>query len=151
MEKTAKVTHSGFSLIELLIVIGILAIISAIGVSGFSMAQKRARDAGRKSDLAQFRSSLESYANNNNGLYLTHATVVNADTICGASDLNLGFSCPVDVKSATSPYGYKYISDASATRYALYAYLEVTSNYWAMCSNGNTLSKATAPVVADCP
>jgi type IV pilus assembly protein PilA len=159
MNKTAqffkKSGYKGFSLIELLIVIAILGILSSVVALGFTKAQKSARDAGRRSDLAQFRSALESFANGHNGLYPAHASAVNADSLCGASDLNLGITCPVDPKNGTVPFGYKYISDGSAgvtaTKYALYEYLEVSSDYFAMCSTGTTLSKASIPTIADCP
>lgn len=159
MQETAKKNYRGFTFIELLIVIAILAIVSAIGVSGFTSAQKKGRDAGRKSDLGQFRNALESYANKNDGLYIAHTTVVAADTICGATELNLGITCPIDVKNGTAPFGYKYISDgstgATATRYALYAALEAPSpsanTYFGLCSNGSTLSQAAVPTIASCP
>ncbi|MFZ1721320.1 MAG: type II secretion system protein, partial [Microgenomates group bacterium] len=43
--------QSGFSLLELLVVISIIAILVAMGVAGFTTAQRKARDARRSGDL----------------------------------------------------------------------------------------------------
>lgn len=55
----------GFTLIELLVVIGIISILSAGGVTQFTRAQARSRDARRQSDLEQVRSALELYRADN--------------------------------------------------------------------------------------
>lgn len=139
--------NKGFSLIELLIVIAILAIISSVGMMGFTAAQKRTRDTNRKSDLQQYRSSLEAYANRNNGLY-PNATI-DANSLCGASYLNLGITCPTDPKSGT----YEYIGDG--LKYVLYGVLENPSpsanTYFGLCSTGTSLSQAGVPTLGNCP
>lgn len=147
---------SGFTLVELLIVIGIIGALMSITIYGFSTAQKRARDAQRKSDLEQYRSSLESFANKSNGLYPSYAasTLIASANLC--TDLGTP-ACVVDPKNGTAPYGYYYISDGSggttATKYALSEYLEgvSTNPYFVMCSNGNTLTKASQGALTDCP
>lgn len=62
-EAQAKRTHNqlGFTLIELMITITIIAIISAVGVVSYSQAQKIARDARRKQDLRTIATALEIY------------------------------------------------------------------------------------------
>ncbi|MBI5127130.1 prepilin-type N-terminal cleavage/methylation domain-containing protein [Candidatus Roizmanbacteria bacterium] len=50
-----------FTLMEMLIVIGIIAILVALGASSYSTAQKKARDAKRKSDLKTIQNSFEQY------------------------------------------------------------------------------------------
>lgn len=52
-------TKQGFTLVELLVVITILAILGMIALSVFSNAQKQARDAKRKSDIDAIAKSLE--------------------------------------------------------------------------------------------
>ncbi len=148
-------TVSGFTLVELLIVMAILGVMITFVTITFSGSQKSARDANRKSDLSQYRTALEAFANQTDGLYPAHTSAVNADSLCGASELNLAIVCPVDPKTGTAPYSYRYISNGSsgitATRYALFAYLERSANYWIMCSNGTTKGKTSAAVIGDCP
>ncbi len=153
--KSSVHSESAFTLIELLIVVAIIGALATFVIFTFGGAQESARDANRKSDLAQYRNALETFANSSNGLYPSHATAVAANTICGAAELNLSVPCPLDPKNGTSPYGYKYLSNGSggitATRYVLYEYLERPDNYWYMCSNGTNAVKASAPTMADCP
>lgn len=146
--------NRGFTLIELLVVIAIIGILAAMVTVSFTSSQRQARDTQRKSDLTQYRSTLESYANKNDGLYPAHATATAPDSFC-ASELELSITCPVDPKEGTSPYGYRYVSDgssgATATKYTLYTHLENSSNYWIVCANGTTATKATVPTISDCP
>ena len=51
----------GFTLLELLVVIGIIVIITSMGMSSYSTAQKKARDAQRKSDIRAISNALEQY------------------------------------------------------------------------------------------
>ncbi len=51
----------GFTLVELLIVIVIIGVLSAILMANFVGVRQRARDAQRKSDLRQIQSALELY------------------------------------------------------------------------------------------
>jgi prepilin-type N-terminal cleavage/methylation domain-containing protein len=145
----------GFTLIELLVVISIIGVLAAMATISYTSSQKQARDTVRKSDLTQYKTLLEAFANVENGLYPSHTSPVAANSICGASELNQA-SCPVDPKNGTSPYGYYYVSDGSglitATKYALYASLEnVANTNWGVCSTGKVFSKNGTPSMADCP
>ncbi len=51
----------GFTLVELLVVITIIGILSGIGISTFSSAQGRGRDAKRKADLHNMAIALQAY------------------------------------------------------------------------------------------
>lgn len=55
----------GFTLVELLIAISILAILSVIGIAAYSGVQKNARDARRKDDLRSIKVALEVYYQKN--------------------------------------------------------------------------------------
>ena len=57
---------AGFSLIELLVVISIIAVITAVGMTNFLGARERARDARRKQDLVQLKNALRLYYNDYN-------------------------------------------------------------------------------------
>lgn len=52
---------NGFTLLELLVAIGIIVVIVSMGFVSYSTAQKTARDAKRKSDLKAIQNSLEQY------------------------------------------------------------------------------------------
>ncbi|OGG02705.1 hypothetical protein A2W14_07355 [Candidatus Gottesmanbacteria bacterium RBG_16_37_8] len=51
----------GFSLIELLVVISIMAILITIGITSLASVQRKSRDAKRKSDLREIKIALEQY------------------------------------------------------------------------------------------
>lgn len=64
---TAK--KQGFTLIELLVVIAIIAILSAIGLVALNGAREKARDAQRRSDIAQIRTALTLYYDDHDSTY----------------------------------------------------------------------------------
>ncbi len=139
-----KSNHKAFTLIEMLVVISLIGILAALALVSFTSAQKQARDTTRKSDLKQYQTAVEGYALKNNDIYPIHGSSVPANTtLC--TDLDIG-SCPADPKN-TSPYTYRYISDASGLNYALWGGLEnnSTTTYWIVCSNGKNGTSTSAP------
>lgn len=52
---------SGFTLIEMLIVVGLIGVLSVIGINMYLSAQRQGRDTRRVSDLTAIQKSLESY------------------------------------------------------------------------------------------
>ncbi len=52
---------NGFSLLELLVVIGIVSILLATQISNYTTIQKRARDSRRAADLKQIQQAAEQY------------------------------------------------------------------------------------------
>ncbi len=59
-----KQSKSGFTLVELLVVITIIAILSVIGVTVFTGIQKNARDTKRKGDVNAISKALEAKYSN---------------------------------------------------------------------------------------
>lgn len=57
--------HSGFTLVELLVVVAIIAILAAIAVPNFLEAQTRAKISRVRADLRTFATALESYHTDN--------------------------------------------------------------------------------------
>lgn len=57
---------SGFTIVELLIVIVVIAILAAIAVAAYSRIQQRARDADRQSDMSILQKKLDMYYADNN-------------------------------------------------------------------------------------
>lgn len=72
----------GFTLLEVLVVIGIIAIILGLGTASYSTAQKKARDAKRKIDLRNVQKGLEQYYVICNYKYPTPATGLTNAIIC---------------------------------------------------------------------
>lgn len=64
-----RIGRKGFTLLELLVVIGIISILVAVGSTSYSAAQKKARDARRKADLRSVKNAMEQYYTLCNGSY----------------------------------------------------------------------------------
>ena len=62
-------TDKGFTLIELIVAMAILALVSSGLLGNFLSSQKKARDSQRKSDLKQLQNALEAFANDHQGRY----------------------------------------------------------------------------------
>jgi len=65
---------SGFTLVELLIVIVIIGVLATLGVAGVNIARSKARDAKRTADIAQLQRAISLYATTV-GKYPTSPTV----------------------------------------------------------------------------
>lgn len=148
----ACLRKQGFTLIELLIVIAIIGGLAAIGLITYPGTQRTARDTERKSDIKQYQTLLEIFANRSNGLYPHFSPSASTGSdVCGGSPtlytvLGLTGAC-VNDSIATAPYRYFAIGGSgaagspSATGYLIYATLERPATdggvqYWVICSNG---------------
>jgi len=137
----------GFTLIELLVVIGVMGILSSIALISYQNAQKQARDTQKKSDLKQYQTSLENYANNNNNFYPSYKDpqVLSSQSFCNVLGLT---NCPE--YPGDSDDEYYYISngadnsgDPTASNYTIYAYMESKDSYIVGDSSG--VSESTTP------
>ncbi|NOY14771.1 MAG: type II secretion system protein [bacterium] len=70
--KIIKQSVPGFTLLELLVVITIIAILAAIGLGNYTRTLSRGRDARRRADLKAVQNALEQY-------YVTHDSVYPSD------------------------------------------------------------------------
>jgi len=142
----------GFTLIELLVVISIIGTLAALSLVAFGPSQKQARDTQRKSDLKQYQTALENFANEHDSMYPSKTSATIPSTLC----LTLGITgeCPDDPKADT--YNYYYLSDGSgsandAINYVLWSVLEGTGNYWVACSSGKSGNIEDVPSTTICP
>lgn len=127
--------QSGFTIVELLIVIVIIGILAAITIVAYNGIQQRARDSQRASDLTTLNKALELYYIDNgeyppspNG---STSMSANWSTTADASWQNLATylvpkyisklpSDPIstpnkDITSVTSSYGYAYYANPNGT------------------------------------
>ena len=156
--------HSAFTLIEVLMVTGIMGILVTIVAFVYPASQKRARDTSRLSDLKQWQTSLESYANRNNGIYPAFITTEqpNGSSLCallypeyppcpGPADPRAGETATCSSYTCN----YQYISNAGGTMYVLFSPLEAPSDttkpYFIICSAGVTGYGAAGSTDGTCP
>ena len=83
MKKGLSAERHGFTIIELLVVLSIIAVLSAVGFSFFSVAASKGRDGRREKDIKEIQNILALYANNS-GRYpvCSPEVVVNGITDC---------------------------------------------------------------------
>lgn len=60
-----KINRRGFTLIEILVTVTVIALLTMVGVVSYSATNKRSRDSKRKSDIEQMRQALEMYRADN--------------------------------------------------------------------------------------
>lgn len=137
----------GFTLIELIITISIIAVLSTIGVNTFNGAQKRGRDTRRQSDLNQYRVALENYASVNGSSY--PAVSGNASANSGIFDPSASgvlYSYLTGFPQDPRGYDYYFRSDATGSNWVLRGCMESTVLVYEVCSSG----KVGTVVGSDC-
>ncbi len=73
-------TQKGFTLIELIVVIGIIGLLATVGIASLTFAQKKARDARRVADVKTLAALLDSEASNFPGNLLVGCAAAKAAT-----------------------------------------------------------------------
>lgn len=109
--------YSGFTLLEILIVVTILGILLTVLYLSLLGNTAKARDARRKSDLNKLKVKMEDY-NNENGKYPTNLD----PTLCHQQFGKYG-DLPCDPIN-NGEFRYKYVTDARGSMYKIYTRLE---------------------------
>ena len=133
---------SGFTLVELLVVIIIIAILATIGMTFYTTAQKSARDAKRQTDLRFIQSALEQYfadqffypCNISFDSPFTNSTGLCSATVPSSAKTYLNTVPKDPVQGGAKPYAYQSFPTNcdnafnKCTSYCLYAQMEIASN-----------------------
>jgi type IV pilus assembly protein PilE len=139
-----KKKYSGFTIVELLIVIVVIGILAALVITTYNGIQQKARDTERKTDINAVHGQVEAY-NAQNGKYPTLANV-NDSTFRSANMKGLDAAALADPKNAGSQqlcaastascYGYTVSpancdngANGDCTSYTLTATLESGGTY----------------------
>lgn len=115
-----------FTLLEMLVVIGIVAILVSMGFVSYSTAQKKARDAKRQSDLKTAQQIMEQCYSVNNFQYPSigaGSTTGSIKATCPAPNDTITFTITDPLNNAT----YKYTYTTSSSAYSITAGLETNS------------------------
>ena len=110
----------GFTFIEILVVLTIIAVLTAVGATNFRVANQKARDGRRQADLEQIRAALELYRSDEAGYPVID--IIADGEIVGLTGNVYMETVPTDPRS---DFTYYYTSDGIT--YSLCASLEVTT------------------------
>lgn len=124
MKLVYKKKRNGFTLLELLIVISIIAVLTGISIFSMQGARKQGRDGDRKSDLETIRSALELYRADCNK-YPSGSG--NAETVLGSPFTGSVGSCNTNTYLKTTPKdpsSVSYSYSSGGTNYELCTTLE---------------------------
>ncbi|TRZ96156.1 prepilin-type N-terminal cleavage/methylation domain-containing protein [bacterium] len=105
----------GFTLVEIMIVVAIIALLAAIAIPNLLTARRTANEAAAKATVRSLSTAAETYATSNSGRY--PATVVTfAEFITSAPDY-----CADVAGTTTAVQGYNYACTMSAAGYTFVA------------------------------
>jgi len=141
-EQSASRRETGFTLMELLIVIAMIAGLATIFIASYPASTQKARDAERMSDIKQYQIALEAYANSHGGLYPTGTNIL--PNVCTTSLTTA--ACPNDPRGGN----YQYVGYGTGASHVIWATLELpdrngNTQYFISCSNGLSGKSTTAP------
>jgi len=120
MKRGSFYRQSGFSLIELLVVISMIGILASILVPNYLGVRSKGRDTQRKADLLQIQTAMELYRSDNDSY---PASLPACDSVFSSGGITYMQKLPCDPMN-TSPYLYAYQSVPDGSAYTLAVCLE---------------------------
>lgn len=126
-----KLKKKGFTLVELLVVISIIGILTIITLASFTNAQKKGRDAKRKSELDALSKAMIMYFNDTGSFPAAIDFTSSSTGLTGPGGDYYIRTLPVDPKntpSTTPPFDYVYVVSTTKRSFSLFANLENTSD-----------------------
>ena len=131
--------ESGFTLVELLVVMLILGLLAAIAIPAFFSQRDKARDAEAKSAVRTAQTAIESYATDNDGSYANADT---ADLVAIEPTLgDVGARLTLPVAPTADTYTVQVESETDATQLFRIS----------RAANGTTTSTCDVDGTAGCP
>lgn len=119
IQPKTKGGNSGFTLIELVVVMAIIAILTSLSVYNFAQARAKARDISRKNDLKQYANALEAYKADHT------AYPGDLPTLKNSGYVNVTYTDPKEKAAAGSWTNYTYTPNAAdSLKFTLEACLE---------------------------
>jgi prepilin-type N-terminal cleavage/methylation domain-containing protein len=130
-----KRLKKGFTLVELMVVITVIAILMTIAIVSFTRIQKQARDTKRKADIRTLQTALQAYFTEFQAYPIQNPDPANATTSLAVLATNGTYipSIPLAPLGSTGTnQGYMYVSDPTGFTYAICTNLETASTSGAM-------------------
>ena len=114
----------GFTLLELVVVMAVIALLSTIGLNSYGAVQKRARDAKRKTDIRAVQSALEQYYSACGYNYPPPVGNFYNSINCASPPISIMPTVPIDPKPPTLYYCQPPMTNCTNSRYTICAALE---------------------------
>jgi len=134
----------GFSLIETMITIAIIAVVTTVSVTSYMVAIRKGRDARKKMDLHEIESAMEQYYNSCN---FTYPTIVSGQTLsqiyCVANNTVIMPKVPVDPRG--TPYICPAATTCSSAGYAICSKLEENNSDYCVTSRQGDVPYVPVP------
>lgn len=133
----------GFSLIELLVVISIIGVLTAVLMINFVGARERSRDAKKIQDLTNLKNSLRMYYNDNQAYPSPGVsncvsclnTAIGSSYLVGVSEIGYSYSAASDGNGFVIKTGLESGAGTEDTESQLRCGLTPTPGVYAVCAN----------------
>ncbi len=117
---------SGFTLVEIMIVVAIIALLASIAIPNLMKARQSANDSAAKAELQTLQTALENYAVDMNGNYAAADNTNSLAHLVTAGYLRVD-TCAAGVPANAIKSGHRFTCDVDITGYTITAVKEGNS------------------------